>query len=413
MSAEQVFSPRLLVGWIAGAIAAFAVALYFIGGGELGGPDSIGTNTFSRSAIGHAGIAEVLIQLGIPVAKSRSSSLEKLTAGGVLVVAEPLRTAQIEAAMRPLLNANALLLVLPKWSGLQVNEKAGWVGEVSALPVENAKWALNLIAPGGEVTRESAYVTWSANALNIAPSLELPVQLMRSNRLRPIIAAPQGMLLGEISGSTHKIWVLADPDVIDNHGLAHPENAALAVALIKALRSGEGNVVFDETVHAFTVQTANALQLLFRFPFVVATLQGLIAVTLLLWATLGRFGASRAAPLALSAGREGLLQNMAKLVEFTGHQDMMVKRYVEETIREVATTLHAPRDLSIKGRIVWLQRVGLARGTTVDFQALLQRAGDGSGSGARNPSALVRLARDIHQWKEEIVDGRARHPGGH
>ncbi|HLH94527.1 MAG TPA: DUF4350 domain-containing protein [Xanthobacteraceae bacterium] len=413
MSAEQVFSSRLLVGWIAGAVAAFAVALYFVGGGELDGPDSLQANTFSRSAIGHAGFAEVLTQLGIPVAKSRSSSPEKVTAGGVLVIAEPLQSPQIEAVIGPLLETKTILLVLPKWLGLQGGEKTGWVGSVAELPPGNAKWALDLVAPGGDVTRESSAVTWTTNALNIIPSIELPLQLIHSSRLRQVIAAPQGILVGEISGSGRKIWVLADPDVINNHGLSHPENAALAVALIKALRSGEGNVVFDETVHGFTVRTANALQLLFRFPFVVATIQGLLAVLLLMWATLGRFGAPRSAPPTLSAGREGLLQNMAKLVEFTGHQDMMVKRYVEETIRDVAATLHAPRDLSIKNRIAWLKRVGLARGTTIDFDALLQRAADGSRTGLRHPSALLRLARDTHQWKREIVDGRARHPGGH
>jgi hypothetical protein len=236
---------------------------------------------------------------------------------------------------------------------------------------------------------------------------------MQGDRLRPIIAAEEGILLGEISDRNRKIWVLADPDIINNQGLANPDNAALAVAIIKALRSGEGNVVFDETVHGFAVHTASAFQLLFRFPFVVATMQGLVAVALLMWATLGRFGAPRTAPPTLSAGRECLLQNMAKLVEFTGHQDMMVRRYVEETVRDVAATLHAPRELSTENRIAWLQRVGLARGTTIDFEALLRRAADGSRAGLRNPPALVSVARDIHQWKKEIVDGRARHPGAH
>jgi hypothetical protein len=413
MSAEKVFSPRLLVGWIAGAVAAFAIALYFMGGGELGGPDSTGANTFSRSAIGYAGIAEVLTQLGIPVAKSRSNSLEKLTAGGVLVIAEPLRSPQIETDLRPLLNAKTILLVLPKWTGLPSQEKSGWVQQVFERPATDAQLALKLVAPNAEVMRGSFPIKWSTNLLKVSPNLDLPLQFMRGDRLRPIIAGEAGILLGEISEQNRKIWILADPDIINNQGIANPDNAALAVAIINALRSGEGNVVFDETVHGFAVHTASAFQLLFRFPFVVATMQGLVAVALLMWATLGRFGAPRTAPPTLSAGREGLLQNMAKLVEFTGHQDMMVRRYVEETVRDVAATLHAPRELSTKNRIAWLQRVGLARGTTIDFEALLQRAADSSRAGLRNLPALLSVARDIHQWKKEIVDGRARHPGAH
>ena len=60
MNGEPVFSRRLLIGWIAGATVVFAISLYLMGAGEVTGPDSTGASTFSRSAIGHAGIAEVL-----------------------------------------------------------------------------------------------------------------------------------------------------------------------------------------------------------------------------------------------------------------------------------------------------------------------------------------------------------------
>src|SRR5207302_5973441 len=114
------------------------------------------------------------------------------------------------------------------------------------------------------------------------------------------------------------------------------------------------------------------------------------------------------APPALSAGREGLLQNMAKLVEFTGHQDVMVRRYVQETVRDVAYQLHAPRELSGGGLVAWLQRVGWARGVAIDCEAVLRQAAEPGMARRLNPAALVRLARDIHQWRGEIVDGRSR-----
>jgi hypothetical protein len=336
----------------------------------------------------------------------------------VLVIAEPRRNGQSEDAIRTLLKASTILLVLPKWSGQPSEQKVGWLREVAEGPLLDAQWALDLIAPRGEVVREKGAVQWTTNALHITPEVDLPVQLVRGDRLRPIIGAMQGMLVGEISDKEHKIWVLADPDVIANHGLAREGNAALAVALVKALRGGDGSVVFDETVHGFVVRTASPFLLLFRFPFVVATAQGLLAIALLLWATLGRFGAPQTAPPALSAGREGLLQNMAKLVEFTGHQDVMVKRYVQETVRDAALALHAPRELMGAGfmgagLVAWLERVGLARGVTIDCAAVLRQAAELATAARRNPPALVRLARDIHQWKGEIVDGRSRHPGDH
>jgi hypothetical protein len=412
MNGESIFSRRLLIGWIVGAVVVFAISLYFMGGGELGGPDSVGPGTFSRSAIGHAGIADVLTQLAIPVVKSRSSSLEKLSAGSVLVIAEPRRNGPSEDAVRTLLKASTILLVLPKWTGQPSEQKPGWLREVDEGPALDAQWALSLIAPRGEVVREKGAVQWTTNELHISPDLDMPAQLVRSDRLRPVIGAKQGMLVGEISDKGRKIWVLADPDVIANHGIARGDNAALALALFKALRKGDGSIVFDETVHGLVVRPVSPFLLLFRFPFVVATAQGLLAVALLLWASLGRFGAPQTAPPALRAGREGLLQNMAKLVEFTGHQGVIVKRYVQETVRDAALALHAPRELTGPGLIAWLRRVGLARGVAIDCEAVLQRAAE-PGTRRRNPSALMRLARDIHQWKGEIVDGRSRHPGDH
>jgi hypothetical protein len=413
MSAEPIFSPRLLIGWIVGAVIVFAISLYFMGGGELSGPDTVGPSTFSRSAIGHAGIAEVLQQLGIGVVKSRSSSLEKLSPGSVLVIAEPNRNGPSEEAIRTLLKASTILLVLPKWTGQPSEQYPGWLQQVGERPAPDAQWALNLIVPKGEVVREKDAVQWTTNTLHVTPAVDQPTQLITGDRLRPIVGAKQGMLVGEIRDRDRRIWVLADPDVISNHGLAHEGNAAMALALINGLRGADGKVVFDETVHGFVVRPVSPFLLLFRFPFVVATIQGLIAVALLLWATLGRFGAPQTAPLALSAGREGLLANMAKLVEFTGHQDVMVKRYVQETVRDVALALHAPRELTGAGLMAWLQRVGLARAVSVDCEDVLRRAQDLTTAGRQNSNALVRLARDIHQWKGEIVDGRSRHPGDH
>jgi hypothetical protein len=303
--------------------------------------------------------------------------------------------------------------VLPKWTGQPSEQKTGWLRQVGERPVLDAQWALNLSAPRGEVVRERSAVRWTTNALHLTPDVDLPVQLVRGDRLRPIIGAMEGMLVGEISDKDRKIWVLADPDIIANHGFAREGNAALALALIKALRRGDGSVVFDETVHGFGVRPVSPFLLLFRFPFVAATAQGALAVALLLWATLGRFGAPQTAPPALSAGREGLLQNMAKLVEFTGHQDVIVKRYVQETVRDVAVALHAPRELAGAKLIAWLQRVGLARGVAIDCEAVLIQAAEAGMTRRRNSSALVRLARDIHLWKGEIVDGRSRHSGDH
>lgn len=429
MSTDSIFSGRLLIVWIVAAALAFAVSLYFMGNNQ--GTDTVGPSTFSRSAIGYEGIADVLQQLGIPVVKSRYDSLGKLSRGSVLVIAEPRPSGKTETTMRTLLKADTILVILPKWTGRPSQQKSGWLGEAELVPSADVDWVLQLVAPQAEALQVSQ-AAWTTNALNIAPTLQAPIQLIHGGSLQPLIGSKDGILLGELSrgggglalladgrtplkrGATvndrRRIWVLSDPDVIANHGFAQPNNAALAVAMIKRLVARSGRVVFDETLHGFTSAPASPFLLLFRYPFVVATVQGAIAIALLLWATLGRFGAPQQAPPPLSAGRLGLLANIAKLVEFTGHQEVMIRRYVLETVRDVARQLHAPRGLSTAATVAWLQRVGAARGIDADCGVLVGQAEALADGRRRSPASLVRLAREIHRWRGEIVDGRARHP---
>jgi hypothetical protein len=408
MNSDSIFSPRLLTVWIVGAVLVFAVTLYFMGGNDQGN-NTVGPSTYSRSAIGYAGIADVLQQLGITVIKSRYDSLGKVTSGSVLVIAEPLPGVKTEAAVRTLLKADSILLVLPKWTGEPSTRKPAWLGDATQLPLSDVDWALHLVAPQADAVQVDQ-ADWTSNTLKIKPTLQAPIQLMHGGRMEPLIASKDGILLGAFV--KRKIWVLSDPDVIANHGLAEPGNAALAVAIINGLRNSTGSVVFDETLHGFISEPASPLVLLFRFPFVLVTLQAAIAIALLLWATLRRFGAPQPAPPALSAGRLGLLQNIAKLLEFTGHQEVMIRRYVLETVRDVARQLHAPRGLSTPALLAWLQRVGAARGIDIDCSAVVAEAETLSAGRRRNQAFLVRLARDIHRWRGEIVDGRARNPRG-
>jgi hypothetical protein len=411
MTSQPVFSQRVLVGWVAAAVIIFAASLYFMGGGQLGDPESVGPSTYSRSAIGHAGIAAVLQRQNIPVVKSQSNSLGQLTRGSVLVIAEP-RTGN-EEIIRTLLKADTILIVLPKWSGVRNEKKSEWLREVKERGVSDALWTLRLVAPLGEVARQNTPVTWTTNQLGLAPNVVEPTQLIRGDRLVPIIGSADGMLLGEISDRNRKVWVLSDPDVIANHGLARAGNAALATALINRLRGTNGVVVFDETIHGYAVKTSNPFMLMFRFPFVIATAQAAIAIALLLWASLIRFGAPQSAPASLKVGRQALLENVARLIEFTGHQQVMIRRYVQETIRDVARQLHAPSALAGEQLVAWLQRVGAARSVSVDCGVIVQRVSELAEARRGDLTQLVRYARDIHRWKQEIIDGISRNPRAH
>jgi len=410
---QPVFSRRVLVGWIAAATAIFGFSLYLLGGGELTSPEGVLPSTFSRSAIGHAGIAEVLQRMDRVVVKSRQNSLDQLSRGSVLVIAEPRTGTAFDDLTKALLKANTILFVLPKRIGLPHARKREWLGEAGRTSTLEAERVLRLVVPRGEVIRQDAAPNWTTNVMNISPNLPEPIQLMRADRLTPIIAAGDRMLVGEMRDGSRRIMVLSDPDVISNLGMARPDNATLAVALIERLRGLDGKVVFDETIHGYKARSANPFLLPFQFPFIIATAQLAIAALLLLWAAMARFGAPQSVPPVLSAGRQGLLQNVAKLIAFTGHEATMVRRYVQETIRTVASQLHAPAGLSGERLLAWLQRVGLARGVEANCDEISQRAAQLAESGRRDLKSADRIARDIYQWKQEMTNGPSRHTRAH
>ena len=396
---------RVMAAWVAAVIVlAVGTLLFAVSGG--GSTDTVGPSTFSRSAIGHAGIADVLRRLGVRVVKSRKDSVAQLDPAGVLIVAEP-SSGVSPQQMSSLLNAHTVLLILPKWSGAPSERRPGWVSTVVPLPEDVARLASQV--SGIEIVRLPRATSWSRNEFGRAPVFSEPVQLMKSSRLRPIVGNDSGMLVGEVRGGQRRLWILSDPDVMQNHGIADPANAVFAVALIDALRGDDGNVVFDEVVHGFEEKASSPLRLLFEFPFVLATIQGAIAVALLLWATMRRFGAPMSPPVALQAGKRSLIETTANLLDFPRHRPILVQRYVHAIVNDVARQLHAPAGLSDGGLIEWLRRTGRAREVEADCGAIMRRADELAAGGRGGGTALAALARDIFRWKREVIDGVSRY----
>ena len=368
--------------------------------------DTIRASAFSRSAIGYAGIADVMHRLGARVIKSRSDSLAKLDPQGLLIVAEPSSDAAPQL-MRSLLAAHTVLLILPKWTGAASQRHPGWIDSVAPLPEADARRAAQF--PGLEVVRVPTAPAWTHNEVGRVPLLSDGVQLIKSSRLRPVIGSDKGMLLGELRTGRNRLWVLADPDMIENYGLGSSGNAEFAVALIDALRGADGNIVFDEVVHGFSDTGGTPLRILFQFPFVLATAQGAIAVALLLWATMRRFGAPVAPPAPLAAGKRSLIETTAHLFGHARHRPIILQRYIHEIVQDVARALHAPPGMSEPALVDWLRRTGRARDVATDCGMILHSADEIVASRRGGTAALAALARDIFRWKREVTDAVPGH----
>ena len=203
-------------------------------------------------------------------------------------------------------------------------------------------------------------------------------------------------LVGYFRRGGKDVWLLADPDVISNFGLRHPENAQLAIRLLDRLRH-DGPVVFDETVHGHA-QAPSLLAVLFSFPLVLATIQVLICALLAVWAAIVRFGPRRAAPPPLAPGKDFLIANTAALLRYGGHHVDALRHYLSAQHRGRAPRAARPDGLSPIALTAWLERMRTAaRGHDPAHQPRA-RSHDRV-AGARSASSSSRIGSTAGAWR--------------
>lgn len=416
---QSPFSASVMALFLTCAVALFALSILLRAyGGPVSSVDITGPNTYSTSAIGYAGIYDTLRRLDWQVTRSTGNSLALVGTNGTLIVAEPNleRLAKSYGRIK-ILNAPRLLFVLPKWSGTQDLLKETWISKAESVSLDLAQKTLDLVTEDGKVFRSKWPKPWQINKLGSSPSYfnrSGGVQLIKSAEMRPIIGNDDGMLVGELLGKNkRKIWVLADPDVLSNHGLVKGSNIVFALALIDQLSKWENDdpnapIIFDETVHGFNEAQGSPIRLLFRFPFVVVTILAVITTVLLLLAGTSRFGAPILPPPELDFGKASLINNGARLLDQAGHQAITFRRYVRMIIHVAARNLHAPNNLDEQALTGWLDHIGESRGIAKSCGAIWQSIINLDASDSKNLPLFFQGARDIYRWKEEILHGPSR-----
>jgi len=366
-----------------------------------------GPSTYSRSAIGHAGILSLLRLHGVAAEASQGASREKLRQGGLLVLAEPNQLAD-PGELRRLLGAPRVLLVLPKWAGLPDSDMPGWIGAASRLPLAAPMSVLQDAFPRNFGTRGLQNVeaphSWPHNALGASPHFDSSVQLLTGTSFDAVVEGPAGLLVGQLQRAGTTTYLLSDPDIISNHGLAEG-NAAFALALIDRARAG-GPVIFDETIHGFLTVPKNRLLAIFSRPFAAATFSALAAAALLAWADGARFGAALPRPGGFPPGQLALIGAMAGLLDRGGHQKIVLARYVRGVVTDVSATLQRSR---IEGP-ARLAEAETRRHVSIRSADILQEAAALESTPRPAAAAMAALALRAHAWKQEMSYGSAGHP---
>lgn len=347
----------------------------------------------SRFATGFYGLSKLVELAGGTV--TLSSDPAARPARGTLILTPNAGTtqAEMEAAIGNAAEADApVLIILPKWLAAPQRGQPRREQRVALLPAERIA---ALLAPLAEASVERE----KPGPLIVRTSLPIPdfrppesLQSLRGDKLFPLLAAPDGgAVLAEIPGK--HIFILSDPDLLNNHGLSHRANARAALAMLAALDAqAPGTVIFD-TMLPYGSGGRNLLQLAFEPPFAGVSIALLIAALLAGIATLVRFGPVRREQRAVPFGKAALIDNIVSLARRARRTREGGGAYADAIRDWAARRLALPRTL--QGDMLDAQLDSIP--TTTSYAAAVERV-----RAATTETELLHAAQALDDWRKEV-----------
>ena len=395
---RPLFGPRTPLLLAAAGIAAFIgwMVLTAFGGTLREGHDE-GAHALAVNGTGYAGLV-TLVRAAVPGSYAGRSRLDVANAG--LAVLTPVLGATDAGELGAVVQARGArptLIVLPKWLTIADPLRSTWVRRVGTVPLKAVQPWLNAVAPGHApllfeaATKRDALLTVVADRAPLPqPS---PVRSLIGRGLVPVIVDAGGrVVLGRIGRG---VYVLADPDLVANHGLRQPANARAAVALVTSLAPPGGSIVFDVTLAGFGREQHSLAELVLRPPFLGLTLCIGAAALLAGFAAVPRFGTPPVPPRALAFGKRALIDNAAALIRIARREPAAAVRYVDTVVDRAAAKLRLG---SVRDRAELIRQIEAHRsaGSPLGDLAAAARA-------ARTPAAALAAAAALHQWQKDVT----------
>lgn len=399
-SATGLLSPVTVAILLGVGILSF-VAMLLLGayapdlGGE--GRGRAGGHALSRAVTGFSGIVTLAKATGRNPRIVRSEGLFDTED---LVVATPQTgSVSVDPVLGPR-GATPTLLVLPKWAAGPNPKRRGWVTVYGLIDRDEPE---GVLAPavtfrvvrgrsGGRPLR-----TVEPLMTGVRFDAPRPLQAIRPNTVKPgpgygrleplVVDAAGNIVVGRFTNLP--LFLLADPDLLDNRGMRNAGTAASALAMLDYMNSNEAaGIAFDVTLNSLG-RSPSPLKLLFEPPFLAVTLSLAAALLLAVLGTIARFGSPRPRARAIAFGKTALVDNTAALVRKAGREARLGARYAE-VIREAAV-----RAFGVPARL---------RGAALDEH--LDRLGRGapftrlsrSVTEAGDKDELTRAAGALHAW---------------
>jgi hypothetical protein len=396
--ARGPFSSSAVLALVLVGIVAFAgflvLATY---APELRGRGDVRAHALSSSAVGYRGAIVMLQAMDEKVSILRSPPSPRAVDGiGLVLTPGPDVTAK---ELRDYPQALRTLIVLPKWQVAPDPARPGFVRKVGLLPPDNG--AVQALAAYEKGTRLTLTPGWQKLTLQAwgrpAPVHTGPldgVQTISGPGWVPVYVDARGRALVVRSDSRPEVYVLSEPDLLNNHGLKDPAAAEFGVQLLRQI-GGEDGVAFDVTLNGLG-RDRSLLRLMLEPPWLAATLSVLAAAALMGWLALTRFGAAARPGRAIALGAGALVDNSAGLIRMAKKEPALGAAYAESTL-DAALKASGGGHLAGEHAGEWLARAAARRGLA-DPRDLATEA-----ARVKTNDELTAVAGKLHRWRLEMT----------
>ena len=295
------------------------------------------------------------------------------------------------------------LFILPKWRTVRDEDHEGWARYQGILPLSEP---IGVLSPGVRFTmrhyRSGGGVLtargvpgrfWKPRPIQVITGIDPDndEQDDRWRKLTPLLTDGRGgIVLGQVGEGP--LYVLADPDLLNNRGMKDVTQARAALALLDWINStGAEGIAFDVSLNGLG-HSRSPLKLLFEPPFLAMTLTILAALLLAGIHAFGRFGPPRPRMRAVALGKAALVDNSALLIRKAGREARLGGRYAAAVRDRAARAFGVParlRDGALDQHLDSLK--GQHRFT--DLAQAVQAASD--------RHSLLEAAQALHDWQGE------------
>ena len=356
-------------------------------------------HALSKSAVGYAGAPILMKALGetVVVSRTRPHGLENAV---VVLTPEPGVSAQ---ALKPFADAGKTLIVLPKWLAVGDPLRDGFVRKIAAMRAGDLYG--KLLADYSATTRTAVRTGASRPVLRGegGPFMEgtvLPLgpidqlQTVSGEGWGPALVDESGAIVLAYSRKHPNVFLLADPDLLNNQGLANLDNARAGAAVLDALSAGGARpILFDVTLNGF--ERGRGLgRLMLEPPWLAATLIAAAAGILMGLHALARFGQPRRKGRAFALGARALVDNTADLVRMARKEHELAPAYAALTQSLVARAAGAHAEQG------WLDELARRRGVAAPGELAAEA------EQARTRDDLLAVARKLYDWRGEMTRER-------